>query len=328
VKRHPPGGGVGPGVFRGKISFDDPVLHGWRWPCFEVTGTRPGPHLCVMAGVHVNEVSSIEAAIRLQACFAPETLRGSVSILPIVNLPALYQYTQYDCPIDGRNINFTFPGQPGGTFSEALCHALLFDWAREATVHMDLHGGDLRERVSHFVMYQRSRAAADDQRREALAHAFDADLIVGFKPSLMSSPGRAITALAAVGRDAVMSEAGSNGVVDENAVHFHVGGVLNVARSLGMIDGPPSAAARRQVVCGEYLWVECPAEGLVRLFVEVGQPVAAGQLLGVVRNPFGAEVGRIQAPADGHVLWCVTHPVLRARDFVLGLGLEARPTPR
>src|SRR5437588_9146940 len=107
-----------PGIFRGELSFDAPALHGYRFPCVDIIGQQPGPRLCITAGVHVNEVSSIEAAIRLQCFFKPAMLRGSVSIIPVVNQPALPVYTQYTCPVDGKNINFSFPGRPDGSFTE------------------------------------------------------------------------------------------------------------------------------------------------------------------------------------------------------------------
>ena len=72
------------------ITFSNPLLKDYTWPVCEITGAIAGPRLCVTAGVHVNEVSSIEAAIRLQSYFRPEELQGSVSIMPVVNLPALF----------------------------------------------------------------------------------------------------------------------------------------------------------------------------------------------------------------------------------------------
>jgi len=322
MKMHPAQALCAPGLFRGEMTFENPILDGYRWPLFEVQGS-PGPRLCVMAGVHVNEVSSIEAAVRLQRCLGPDVLRGSVSIIPVVNLPALPKYTQYDCPIDGKNINFTFPGDPGGSFSEALCHALLFDWAGNADLHVDLHGGDLREQVSKFVMYQRSGEVEKDRLRERYARCFDADLLVGFDAAHMQQPGRALSALAKVGRHGVMSEAGANGVVDEVSVRFHLDGVLNLLRELGMARVPPIPPQRAQALCHDYIWVECPKQGLFRACVEPGQYVIAGQTLGVVRDHFGTQTARVVAPGDGYVLWRMTHPVLRAGDYALGLAVPA-----
>ena len=323
MKRHPSETERRPGYFCGEISFDTPVLWEYRLPCFEVQGNQTGPRLCVMAGVHVNEVSSIDAAIRLRSLLSPDTLTGSVSVIPVVNQPALYEYTQYNCPVDGKNILFNFPGRPDGSFTEALCHALLFDWGADADVLVDMHGGDLRENVAKFVMFQRTGDPELDARREAMAKCFDADLVVGFDPSHMDRPGRSLTAMAKLGRTGVMSEAGANGVLDDICVRYHTDGVLNVARLLGMLDGPLIHATRAQRVCHQYIWVRCPVDGLFYAAVEPNDHVVRGQRLGEMRNFFGRVLGEVVAPEAGYVLWRMTHPVLKEGAFVLGIAVPA-----
>lgn len=96
-----------PGVVYGYMGFDAEVLQEHSWPFIEIRGHEPGPRLCISAGVHVNEVSSMEAAIRLQYAIDPQSLKGTISIIPVVNQPALYKYTEYNCPIDNKNINFS-----------------------------------------------------------------------------------------------------------------------------------------------------------------------------------------------------------------------------
>jgi predicted deacylase len=312
-----------PGIRRGTLEFERPLLAGWRLPLVEIEGREPGPRLCVQAGVHVNEVSSIEAAIRLGHAFEPAALRGSVSIIPVVNQPAVPAYTQYDCPIDGKNINFTFPGDPDGSFTEALCHALLFDWAGDADLHVDLHGGDLREEVSRFVMFQRTGSAADDARRERLARCFDADIVMGFAPDHMERPGRALTALARAGHDGVMSEAGANGRLDEVSITYHVNGVTNLARALGMTDGAAVPAARANVLCHDYLWITCPEDGFFHGEVVPATAVEAGQRLGVLRDVHGRALAELCAPKAGYVLWVMTHPWLRGGDSALAIAVPA-----
>jgi uncharacterized protein len=312
------------GVFRGDVSFDTPALRGYYFPCVEITGERPGPRLCVTAGVHVNEVSSIEAAIRLPNYFTPVTLRGSVSIIPAVNQPAWHTYTEYTCPVDGKNINFSFPGRSDGSFSEALCNALLYEWAPDADVYVDLHGGDLREEVAKFVMFQRVGDSEIDAERAEMANCFDADFVVGLEAHHLGSPGRAITARASIGRHGVMSEAGAHGIVDVVSVEYHVNGVLSLAKLLGMIDRPPLPCSRDHIACDRYLWVPCTADGFLRCTVEPGERVVRGQTLGVLHDVFGTPAGQIVAPESGYVLWRITHPVMRAGDSAFGLGCPAQ----
>lgn len=323
MKKYPGTTPAKPGVFQGEIEFSNPTLRDYRWPVYEIAGRRAGPKLCVTAGVHVNEVSSIEAAIRLQRLFDPEVLRGSVSIIPVVNLPALYSYTEYTCPVDGKNINFTFPGDPNGTFSEALCHALVTEWAGDADCYIDLHGGDLRETVSKFVMFQRTGDTAGDTFRRSLAECFDADLVVGFAPPHMDAPGRPPTAFARLGRNAIMSEGGANGIVDEDSVAYHVGGVLNVARKLGMIDGPLSPPKRAQVLCHDYIWTPAPVDGLFYSEIRPFDAVREGDAIGEFRSLFGERLATLRAPATGYVLWRVTQPILREGAAVLAIAVPA-----
>lgn len=312
-----------PGHFRGEIAFHGPRLEGYRFPCLEVQGQTAGPRLCVMAGVHVNEVSSIEAAVRLASHISPATLRGSVSVIPVINTPGFYEYTQYNCPVDGKNILFHFPGRPDGSFTEALCDALISDWAAGADVLVDMHGGDLRENVSRFVMFQRTGQPQTDALHEALAKCFDANLVVGFDPDHMERPGRSFTALAKLGRAGVMSEAGANGIIDEVSVQYHLSGVLNIACLLGMIPGPAVPPTRAQRACSRYVWVPCPVDGLFYPVIEPNDYVVRGQRLGQMRDVFGRVLGELVSPETGYVLWRMTHPVLREGAFALAIAVPA-----
>jgi len=312
------------GVIHAHLTFDADALADYTWPLIEIRGRRSGPRLCVSAGVHVNEVSSIEAAIRLQYAVDPEELAGTISIIPVVNQPALYKYTEYNCPIDGKNMNFSFPGDPAGTFSERLCDAIVNDWSLGAECYVDLHGGDLRENVSRFAMFQRTGDRLLDANREALASCFDADIIVGLPEALMQKCGRPPTGLARLGRTAIMSEAGANGIIDDESVLFHLEGVVGIAAMLGMLKRPAAKFKRSRVLCEEYLWVEAPVQGQYYPSVEPAMKVKEGQRLGIMRDFFGRDLAEIVAPQSGHVLWRMTHPTLAVGQPVLAIAVESR----
>lgn len=305
----------------GSLRFSSAVLQDYRWPVFELAGQGDAPRLCVSAGVHVNEVSSIQAAIRLQEEFSLRQVAGSVSIIPLINLPAQYRYTEYLCPVDGKNINFSFPGRPDGSFTEALCHAIQYEWCAGADCYIDLHGGDLRENVSKFSMFQRTGNAEGDELRRELAAAFDADLVVGFDPSHMQAPGRPPTGFARDERISIMSEAGANGVPDAESIEFHVTGVLNVARKLGILRDEPPSRQRPGILCNDYVWVGSPASGLFYPDVEPGQRVRAGQILGAMRDLFARPLATVVAPASGVVLWRLTHPIVAAEVPLLAIAV-------
>jgi uncharacterized protein len=307
----------------GYIEFTNPILRDWQWPCIEIEGNSPGPRLCVMAGIHINEVSSIEAAVRLGSAFAPSHLRGGVSILPVVNVPALTRYTEYKCPVDDKNINFSFPGRTDGTFSEALAFALLNEWAADADVLIDLHGGDLREAVAKWVMFQNTGDAVLDARNEELALCFGAQFVEPLKAELIKAPGRACTGRAVQKRLAVMSEGGSNGLVDSLSVQYHMTGVLNVARHLRMIEGAPVLPSRGPVIVDRRVRLEAPIGGLCESNIDVSAYVTKGQVLAKIRDFWGKQVAVIHAPEKGFVLAMFTHPVVEKGQWLMGIAVPA-----
>lgn len=311
-----------PGVYRNDVTFPYPALAGWSWPVVEIVGAAPGPRLAVMSGVHVNETSSLEAGLRLQREFDPAGLRGSVALMPMVNLPAVPFRSQYVCPLDDRNINFSFPGRPDGTFSEAIAYAILNDWAADADCLVDMHGGDLCEHVSHFTIAQGIGDPAFDAENFALANCFDAEIIVRLDPSHLSAPSRSCTGRANRRQHAAFSEAGRIGLIEKDNVLFHFEGVLRIAKRLGMIDEAPSKR-RAAVVCDRYLWIPAPADALYRYRVRPGDKVGKGMVLAEAQNTFGELVGLVRAPEDGYVLWTITHALAQKDGFVVGLGVSA-----
>lgn len=309
------------GIHYQKIAWDYPALKGWEWLNVEVVGAQPGPHLAIIAGIHVNETSSIEAALRLQKAFDPATLRGRVSILPVTNLPAVPRWSQYVCPLDDKNINFCFPGRPDGTFSEALAHALLNDWAPGADCFVDMHGGDLCEEVSHFTISQRTGDAAFDVRNLEIARCFDAELIVQLDPSHMEAPGRSCTGRAGRGQHAAFAEAGRIGLVEEPNVLFHFEGVLRLAKLMGMIDTAP-AHRRAPILLDRYLWVPASEAAFYRYRVKPGDKIGKGMVIAEGVDMTGATIATVEAPADGYILWTLTHALVSKDQFITGLGVE------
>ncbi len=53
-----------------------------------VTGATPGPVLLVNAGVHGGEYPAIEAVIRLGKTLDPQTIAGTVILMPVLNVTA------------------------------------------------------------------------------------------------------------------------------------------------------------------------------------------------------------------------------------------------
>lgn len=310
----------------GYLSFSHPLLAGLSLPWFDIMSSEPGPVLAVIAGMHPNEVAAMEAALRLKDYFARHLQQGKVRILPILNMPGLYSHAEFVCPVDNKNINFLSPGNLEGTFSEVLIDRVLNKWAADATVFVDLHGGDLREEVARFVMCQLTGDSDFDAITRQLAHQFDADVIVEFAKDQTNNRGRATNELPWLGRHAVMAEAGANGILDEENTLFHVNGVANIARHLRLTADRPVARRRQNQVVSNFFKVEAPHTGRLYLNVTVGQTVRRGQPLGRVHDIFGQWLADIFAPFSGVILMIVNHNITSRGEWLISLAPLADDT--
>jgi len=310
------------GLRRGFLSFKIPALRDYKVPAVEITGARKGPKLCVMAGIHIDEVSSIAAALTLEDRISANKLVGTVSVIPIVNTPAMYSHT--DKFPDGKNLHWQFPGKRDGTFSEVLARALLQEWAGDAAALLDLHGGDIGEAQQPFVIFQRTGDARVDKRHEALARCFETDFLVWLEPALMERPGRCCTALARIGRVGLVAERGDNGVLSPAAVRWHADGVLRVAELLGMLPKRPRKRRPNQFVMPGYTFLKAPCDGLVRFRCKPGAQVMRGEIVAEMHDELRRPLADIAAPANGYLLWYSSMLFAKRESWVGALGVAAQ----
>lgn len=284
-------------------------LEGIDIPYTVIEGTAPGPVLLVTAGVHASEFCSIEAAVRLQQT-KPADIKGTLVILPILNMQGFRKRSIYIMPEDGKNLNRQFPGKADGTLSEKLAHWLTSAVFPHADCYLDLHGGDLDEALMPFTIYPRH-----SEPSRALAVAFGL-------PIAIASEGKthSISGANDLGVPSLLPEMSGNGLWSDDTVSELTGGIERIMKHLGMIDRPvkPAPQATPAFVT---MWVPtAPTTGLWYSFVEVGAKVAAGDTLGEVRDPFGKLLGTIRSEKPGTVVYRMTSLSVNEGEALLGVG--------
>ena len=138
--------------------------------------------------------------------------------VPVVNLTGFRARSPFITPEDGKNLNRCFPGDAGGSFSEALAHQVFERVIRPSDALIDLHGGDLVEALEPFTLYDESPV---QEQAHAMAVAF------GLRYLIRTAAGEAIGgttshAAAAAGIPAITPEAGGCGRLDEPSIAAHV----------------------------------------------------------------------------------------------------------
>lgn len=276
-----------------------------------------GPHLAVVAGVHGGEYTGMAAVMRLIGTLDPDRLRGTLTAVPILNQVAFWSRTAFVVPVDGENLNRTFPGDPQGGYTQRLAHEIFSAFIRPADYLLDLHAGDIPEGLEPFCLYEESPV---EERARGLALAYGTGHVVRQSRAVRTVGGSTSSAAADIGIPAIIAEIGANGICDETSVARHLQGVLNVCASLGML---PEADARPVEPPAEYngwIWMRSGVRGWWQPRVGVGQDVRAGDVLGAVLDPFGRELEQVVAPAAGCPLFLTTSPAVQADGLLLGLA--------
>ena len=290
-------------------------------PYFEAQGTRPGPRLCLLAGVHGCEYSSIAAVVRFMRGLDTERLAGSIVAVPVVNPESFRGRTPFVSPADGKNLNRCFPGDPQGTFSDVLADLVFRRFVRGSDALLDLHGGDMVEALEPFALYD---ASPVEERSLEIARAFGLPWIVRAEASESPVAGTTSGAAAALGIPAVIAEVGGCGLLEQHAVEAHVRGIARVLDRLGMTESSPSADGPQYSV-DRFVWCRSVHEGWWEPAAGAGALVAHGELLGTVSNLHGEELERIESPEEGVLLFVTSSPAVAADGLLLGLGAGLTP---
>lgn len=309
-----------PGVKqRGRLRFSHPMLAEWSWPVTVIRGAADGPWLALMSGVHPTEYPAIEGNIRTMRGLDPAKVRGTIVSLPLIDVPAFLARSAFVCPIDGKNPNRFFPGDPGGTFTEVMNDAIFRAVIAPSDAMIDLHGGDLVEALEPFTIYSVSGDEKLDAASAAMGRAMGLPYLVASRPKPGGLGGTTIQAAAAAGIPAILPEAGGCGLLTEPETRMMVDGVENVLRHLGLLDGPPREMPPA-VEIKEFSWLLAPKEGMWYPSVSVGDKVRKDQAVGALRNIFGDDQGELSAPLDGDVLFVTTSPPVREGGVLLAIG--------
>ena len=287
-------------------------------PYFEVIGQRQGPTLTVLAGVHGAEYTSIAAAKEFVAQLDPSQVSGKLVVVPIVNILGFWARSAFVVPADGKNLNRSFPGKADGTFTEVLAHHIFQNFIVGSDYLLDMHAGDIPEALEPFTIFEESNV---EDRSLVMASAYGLAHVIRQSTAVRVVAGSTCASAADIGIPAIIAESGQNGVLDRNAIDIHLGGVINLARTLGVLDGEPFAP-RPLTTHDGWHWLRTDRAGWWNPLVATGARVKAGELLGTMSDLWGDVFAQITAPEAGTLLFQTSSPAVSADGLLVGLARD------
>ena len=218
---------------------------GTNVPFTIIRGRANGPVLALFAGTHGAEYVPIIALQRLRAAIDPATLRGTVIMVHVGNMPSFLGRTVYYSPADGKNLNRVFPGKADGTLSERIAEALTREVIAKATHVIDLHCGDGNESLRPYSYWITTGDPKVAEASKGMALAFGLERIVvdGSRPTDPNASVYLSNTAVTRGKPALTTETGGMAVVDQESIGLVERGVAGVMRHLGMRANGPAPVA-------------------------------------------------------------------------------------
>jgi len=284
-----------------------------------------GPTVLLTGGIHGDEYEGPIALSELARTLEPEKVQGRVIIMPAVNIPAVHSNTRLS-PVDNRDMNRCFPGDPRGTFSEMVAHYLDAVILPMVDASVDLHtaghsGDSIPSTNMHHVADPGGMA-----RTLAAAEAFGAPYNVVF-----SGVDEGATLTSSVERQGILSlgtELGGWGRVNIEGVRIARRGVRRLLDHLsvteyGRDDADADPATRHMVVGDRAHYAFAPAAGTFEPCNLVGQTVRAGDPAGYLHfvEDVDHDPTEVTYKRDG-VLWMSAGPGRVARGDTVAVVMN------
>jgi predicted deacylase len=304
-----------------------------------LTGSKPGPTLTLLSGLHGNEWWHLGFFREIVETFDPSMVAGRVIVIPMANTVAfgtLSRYVRDDS--DNADANRSFPG-PGRRFTwlaEQVATAVADHFLAASDALIDFHLGIWGSAMGSA--FTGTDFTKPEVAKRSMDMVFAYGLPMVWATQLVQSwpgPRSSITYAAEVlGIPACGSFLGGAGFDHENEVEWHQGnlrGIRNVMRELGMMSGEQELPERYLVYETTHR-VNPRVGGLLIPVnrVEVfAREVKANELLGRVISPLTFEVlEELRSPVDGYLAcWARDYP-LRPGDWAYGIIPADHPGTR
>ena len=285
-----------------------------KMPITLINGVNEGKTVVITGGTHGGEYPGVEASIRLAKILQPADVSGQLIIVHPVNVPAFQAKLQYVGPYDGKNLNREYPGLATGTVTQRIAYTISSQLFTQADFYMDLHGGDIHESLTPFVIYSK----LGDEAQTKLSLEASKALGVKYVCGSVSTNGT-FGCAATMGVPGFLGEIGNCGLWSEAEVKQYVDGVSNVLRLLKVLPGEV-VENKEAVVVDHMTGLDAQQTGCWYPCVKINDVVKKGQKLGEIRDYFTNVLGEYFAPCDGVMLYVISSLPINAGDPIIAIG--------
>ena len=240
-----------------------------------------GKKILIIGGNHGDEFEGPCAIMRLAQNIKYKELKGQVILIPALSFEAVKNSSRVS-PLDNKNMNRAFPGDPNGTPTEMMADFLERELIPSCDAVIDLHSGGKASFFEPCTLPTKSKNKKLFDANMELAERFGLSLVWVLGPnndnrSLNSAAERAGVAMIAV-------ELGGGGGANPKITALAETGLINILHYLKILkldkSKPPNEKIKKVELRNPDATIYAPAKGLFDRLVKAGQTVKIGQTAG------------------------------------------------
>jgi N-alpha-acetyl-L-2,4-diaminobutyrate deacetylase len=291
-----------------------------------VLANGDGPTVLVTGGNHGDEFEGPVALRSVLHELDPADLQGRLIAVPGLNHAALTVGRRLS-PIDGGNLNRSFPGDPLGTTTERVADFVTRELVAVADVVLDIHSGGQSMVFEPMVMTHDLPDPAQEAATASYMKVFGASLAVFAEEP--DPAGMLDTTVEALGKVFLTTEIWGGRAVSARTIGIAHRGILNTLRHAGVLAGDPEYDALpdrlRMVADGT---VTTPTGGLFRPLVDPGEHVQTGDPVAHIHplDDLATPPMVLRALVDGLVIMRHNPGLIRSGDPAVCVAVHD-PTP-
>lgn len=258
--------------------------------------------LCIATGIHGDEMMGqlIVYDVARRIMDAPEHLRGTVDIYPMLN-PLGLDIGERMVPSGTRlDMNRAFPGQADGTALESMCHHIMQDMLG-ADLVLDIHASTQQKTELYEVRITAPAADALLDQARALCPE-----MIWVCPDRDSFNASLTGALSLVGTPAMIIETDERRRHPQETAERVVDGIFCKMKEMGLWTGETIAPPEHNIPCvrtqEDICRVTCTRPGVYVPMDHTGAVIREGEVLGIVIDALrGETIETVISPAEGLV---------------------------
>jgi len=295
-----------------KVNLELPKLYNTptHLPIRVLRGKKDGPTVFISAAIHGDELNGIEIIRRFRKLNILKRLKGTVILVPVVNVYGIMTLSRY-LP-DRRDLNRSFPGSIKGSIASRIAKIFFDEIVLKSDLGIDLHTASI-----HKSNLPQVRTNIDNEYTFKLAKAFEAPVILHSELRDGSLRAEAQDR----GTPILLYEAGEALRFDETCIRIGVKGLVNVLRENNMLPKLlKKKDAKTPVVSKLSKWIRASESGMIRTIKALGDTVKENEVIAFIDEPLDDDTFEIISPFDGIIIGKSEIPLVQEGDAIFHIA--------